>query len=244
MCGCATVVVKYILFIFNLLFVFAAIAFIALGVLFKLNINEVTEALESQNISFSIAPMLMIIVGCIVFTIAFFGCCGAIRESTCMLTTYAIILLLMFILQVALGVCAFLLYKNSNDEMRQDISEELRKTFNKYDPNQKTNIEEAVDALQKNLQCCGVEGPDFWRGKFTGNTAPSSCCPGEPVDCHIGAGAYTQGCARKLFDSLQHSAKIIGIIVIVIAAVELGGAIIALCLSSSIRNAERQWNYR
>ncbi|KAF2899182.1 hypothetical protein ILUMI_06995 [Ignelater luminosus] len=243
MCGCATVLVKYILFLFNLLFVLGAIAFIALGVVFKLNIDEVTEALEKNNINFSIAPTLAIVVGCVVFVIAFFGCCGAIRESTCMLTTYAIILLTIFILQVALGVYAFLQYKDSNEEIRRDISQELTKTFNKYNPNKNTEVEEAVDVLQSKLECCGPENPNFWNGKFTGNAAPSSCCPGEPADCRIGAGAYSEGCVPKLFSFLEDSVKIVGIVVIVIAAVELGGAIIALCLSSSIRNAERRGNY-
>lgn len=71
------------------------------------------------------------------------------------------------------------------------------------------------------MECCGVDGPDFWRGKFGSNAAPSSCCPGTPADCRIGAGAYTEGCVPKLFDFLEHSVKVVGIVVIVIAAVEV-----------------------
>lgn len=73
------------------LFVFllqlAGLAFIVVGVIFKLNIQEFAQQLEKTGIPFNLAPTLLIIVGCVVFVISFFGCCGAIRESTCMLST-------------------------------------------------------------------------------------------------------------------------------------------------------------
>ena len=33
------------------------------------------------------APMLFIIVGVVIFLVAFFGCCGAVRENNCMMIT-------------------------------------------------------------------------------------------------------------------------------------------------------------
>lgn len=33
------------------------------------------------------APLVLIVVGAVVFIIAFFGCCGAIKESSCMILT-------------------------------------------------------------------------------------------------------------------------------------------------------------
>jgi len=240
--GCATSLVKYIVFLFNLAFVLAAIAFIAVGIVFKLDIDEFTTVLEKLDVKFSLAPMLMIIVGCIVFVIAFFGCCGAIRESSCMLTTYAIILLTLFILQVALGVYAFIQFKDSDSDFKKDIHDELKNALNRY---YNDNVaKDAIDALQTERECCGVDGPNDWSGLAPDNSLPSSCCRNKPAMCYASDGeAYKQGCFEPLFDFLQDTIKIIGIIVITIGATELVGGVIALCLSSSIRNNERRGNY-
>lgn len=42
---------------------------------------------ETQEFNYDLLPIVIIVIGVIIFVIAFFGCCGAIRESTCMLTT-------------------------------------------------------------------------------------------------------------------------------------------------------------
>lgn len=36
------------------------------------------------------APIIMIVIGAIVFIIAFLGCCGAIKESSCMVLTVSV----------------------------------------------------------------------------------------------------------------------------------------------------------
>lgn len=48
------------------------------------------------------APMLFIIVGVVIFLVAFFGCCGAVRENSCMMLTVRLLFLC-----VGLG-CGFL----------------------------------------------------------------------------------------------------------------------------------------
>lgn len=234
--GCATSLVKYIVFIFNFLFVLAAIAFIVVGVLVKLGLDDVTKALESIGIPFSIAPILMIVVGSIVFVIAFFGCCGAIKESTCMLTTYAVILLVLLIAQIAVGIYAFIQTKDSSFS-EVDVRKAFEKVIHEYDKDEA--VREAVDAIQSESKCCGAQGPDDW--KFA-NTFPKSCCESTINNCNAQS-AYKEGCSKDMYDFLKKSMKIIGIVIITIAAVELVGAIVALCLSSSIRNNERRGHY-
>jgi len=238
--GCATSMVKYLLFLFNLAFVLAAIAFITVGVIFKINITEYTEAIDSFDSVFGLAPTLLIVVGVVVLIISFFGCCGAVREGTCMLTTYAIILLTIFILQVALGVYAFLQFKDNDVQIKDEINKGLLKTLKEYEKND--GAREAIDTLQHELECCGVTGPGDWTNEWHNGSVPTSCCPNQPPQCYP-VNAYKEGCTNKFFDFLKSSAKTVGIVVIVIGAVELAGAIIALCLASSIRNHERRGGY-
>lgn len=111
------------------------------------------------------------------------------------------------------------------------------------------------------FKCCGIFDPKDWSKVSTNTTYPASCCGG--VDPCQPSSAYKSGCGDFLFDFLQKVINIIGIIVITIAAVEvrinqkyriiknftnylylqLVGAIIGFCLSSSIRNNQRRGTY-
>ena len=51
--------------------------------------------------------VFIIIVGVIVFVIGFLGCCGAIKENYCMVTTFAILLGIIFILEIVAGALGF-----------------------------------------------------------------------------------------------------------------------------------------
>ena len=46
-----------------------------------------SKSLDFLGNEFLSAPMLFIIVGVVIFLVAFFGCCGAIKENNCMMIT-------------------------------------------------------------------------------------------------------------------------------------------------------------
>lgn len=61
------------------------LAILIAGALSYANIDKIDKHLQDVNISGS--PIALIVVGSIVFVVAFYGCCGAIRESHCMVIT-------------------------------------------------------------------------------------------------------------------------------------------------------------
>ncbi|KAJ8968170.1 hypothetical protein NQ314_002427 [Rhamnusium bicolor] len=212
----------------------AGLALVVVGIMYKLNIKEVTGILPGD---FGLAPILSIIIGAIVFVTAFLGCCGAVKESTCMLTTYAIILLTIFIIQVAIGVYVFLQIKNTND-FRAKIRQNVQTTFDQRFKNAEAN--ETMQVTQKYLQCCGVDGPE----DYGGSPIPLSCCQNSERQCpSLNNDVFHEGCAVKLFNVLQNSSQVIGGVAIGIAAIEIIGAIFGLCLASSIRNHYRRHIY-
>ncbi|XP_014679689.1 PREDICTED: CD63 antigen-like [Priapulus caudatus] len=73
--------VKYLLFGFNLLFFLSGIALIVIGALVHVKYNQYSAAAQ---VDFVALAYLFIAVGCIVFVITFFACCGAIKENNCM----------------------------------------------------------------------------------------------------------------------------------------------------------------
>ncbi|EGV93251.1 Tetraspanin-8, partial [Cricetulus griseus] len=51
-----------------------------------------------------VAVNMLIAVGAIIMVLGFLGCCGAVKESRCMLLLFFIGLLLILLLQVAAGI--------------------------------------------------------------------------------------------------------------------------------------------
>ena len=74
---------------------------------------------------FTSAAIILIVVSVFVVIVAFFGCCGAIKESKCMLGTYFTIILVMFIVLIVGSVIG---YQASFD----DISGELDDTMKSF----------------------------------------------------------------------------------------------------------------
>lgn len=61
------------------------IAFVAIGGLILAKAGDIENVLKEHN-TYSV-PIGLIVVGSVIFVIAFFGCCGAVRESQCMTMT-------------------------------------------------------------------------------------------------------------------------------------------------------------
>lgn len=61
------------------------IAILAIGVAFYLRVGDIEKIFEEWNVQ--VVPILFIVIGAIIFVVAFFGCCGAIKESHCMSIT-------------------------------------------------------------------------------------------------------------------------------------------------------------
>jgi CD63 antigen len=65
------------------------LAILIAGALSYANIDKANYFMDEVNneVNFSAPPIALMVVGSIVFVIAFYGCCGAIRESHCMIIT-------------------------------------------------------------------------------------------------------------------------------------------------------------
>ena len=61
------------------------------------------------NAQFFNAPVLLVVVGCIIFFVTFFGCCGAVKENHCMTVTFSVLLALIFLLELGAGIGAYMM---------------------------------------------------------------------------------------------------------------------------------------
>lgn len=120
------------------------IALITIGsIVFARATDLKTDALHDVNPTS--AAIALIAFGGIIFLISFFGCCGAIRESYCLMMTYASILLVIFIAQVVVAVLV-LVY-------REDVKGQILNAIGKVwaNPNQPGN-QDVINSVQQTVR--------------------------------------------------------------------------------------------
>lgn len=233
--GCGMGTIKYLLFIFNFIFVLCGLAILVVGVLVRIGDQSYAKEMERVTGDLLFPSIALIVVGSIIFVVAFFGCCGAIRESHCMIVTFATLLLTILIIQVAIAIYAFVVLKNADNINFKN--EYARNVFNKYKDSQ--DNQDFVDFIQKELECCGVDSSsDF--STVLNIAIPGSCCGKDPENTCTPLNAYKTGCVESLKDLFKSACAILGGVALGIAAIELVGIIFALCLANSIKNAERR----
>lgn len=168
-CGHSTI--KYLLFIFNLLCSLCGIALIVIGAVSLVKLEELREISDEYNI---VAPSILLIVfGSVVFVISFFGCCGAIRESYCMTSTYSFFLILLVIAQIVIAVLVFVFVG--------DVTTAIKKGFERVFENRDNPVNaDLVNSIQQNLQCCGKRSfLDYGVASFRSRAAAAA----EPLRC-------------------------------------------------------------
>jgi len=229
--------IKYLLFIFNLLFVLAGIAFIVLGSL-ALNIGRQVGWMSSPTA----IGVFIIAIGVIIFMIAFFGCCGAARESYCLIIAFTVSLSIVFVLQLTVGIFGVV----ARNQIQTQVPALLNQTMNSY----WTSFASARtwDFVQTTFNCCGLSSPIDWQGRLANSstTVPDSCCVVARRNVSCGANALSNpmwnttldsnGCFNTVTSGLGQSIIVIGVIALVLCFVQLMGITCASCLAHEIHN--------
>ncbi|XP_037069100.1 CD63 antigen-like isoform X2 [Pollicipes pollicipes] len=233
--------VKYLIFFFNFIFVISGIALVAMGAVIKGYYDKYLDFLSDDVFS---VPVLLIVVGVIIFFVAFMGCCGAIRESYCMTMTFAVLLALIFILELAAGIAAYLL----RDEIADTLNKNMNATMQNYGKPDHSGVTKTWDGMQMELDCCGASNYTDWALTDFGranNSVPDTCCREATSNCGVGMAAlpasvaantiYTRGCRDSVEEQIQSNIVAVGGAGVGIAFLQVLGVILACCLSKSIK---------
>jgi hypothetical protein len=168
---------KLTLFVINIFY------FVAGGVLFGVGIwlaadhpdfKIVIDDLDED--AYGAVVGIMITIGLILFLVGFFGCCGIRKKNECMITTYAICMMCLIGIQIALLVVSgsFLDSVNKGD-MTRTMQNQIRTKYGQLD-----EYTEFWDDFQETIECCGAVDYRDWRGSnytiTTTNEVPQSCC--------------------------------------------------------------------
>ncbi|XP_071809077.1 tetraspanin-9-like [Asterias amurensis] len=231
--GCGKCV-KYLVFLFNLLFFISGCAILALGIV--LHVREGGYATLLPTLPFLNAANICIAAGLIVMFVAFLGCCGAIKENACMLLLFFCFLLLIFVLEIVAGVVGFI-YKA---QVEKAVTDDLIKGLKGYGEEGQDGLTSAWDRLQSDLMCCGVNGSSDWGQSspmFTGDQTPDSCCETQVDGCGKKATAkkYMDGCKKTLITNLEDRIYYIAAGGIAIGVFQILGMIFSMVLYTGIK---------
>ncbi|XP_016957919.1 CD63 antigen [Drosophila biarmipes] len=221
--NCLSAMFKYLLYLLNLIFVAGGILLIVVGSIMLSTMGSFTAfegAVNTQTI-----PICIIVIGSVTFLVAFFGCCGTIRENACCTTIYAICMLILFGLQLALSIWIFA----ANDSFLTSMGKVVDKAMDENDAAQGY----PMDALQLAFNCCGNSGYT----DYASTTVPASCCGYKDRSRTCEATIYTQrpGCRAEFVDFWASNTDLIRWSSLIIALFELGIFIMSCCLASAMR---------
>jgi len=160
--GCVANLLRYILIGTNLVVFIASCIVLGFGIyavadsasLMKLiDMAELPDAAAPKIDSFITAAYLFIVIAVFAMILAFFGCCGAWKESRCMLSTYFAMVLVLLVLVIVGAIMGFTVSLN-------EIKKPLEATMKKYKETPLTDEDKAIkilwDQKQEALRCCGT----------------------------------------------------------------------------------------
>ncbi|CAN8211108.1 unnamed protein product [Coccothraustes coccothraustes] len=226
---------KYSMFIFN--FFFWVCGCIILGFSIWMRVSSAQQGIDSSMLG---GVNLLIAVGAIIMILGFLGCCGAVKESRCMLMLFFIALLLILILQVTAGVLGAV-YKPQVEELFNITLNEgvsaLQSTTGEY-----KEYQEEFQKLQKMYQCCGLRnGPEDWGQNFDKQKDICQCeveNPSSSALCTYNKGRYVykKSCGEVIMQQVKDNLVIIMGIAFGLAVVEILGLVFSMTLYCQIGN--------
>lgn len=207
------------MFVFNFIFVVCGIALIVIGAVVQK--QDFTVFMNNKYVT---APTILIVVGVIIFILAFLGCCGAIRENYCMIMTFGILLFLVFVIEIAGGITAYVNRNELENVLKTNMQDSIKQA--------RGDAKKIWDEMQSKWHCCGVGNYTDYAGNL-----PLSCCPDDKVEeqvCPV-KDVYQSGCFDKMLDAMKNAIGVIGGVAIGIAVIELIGVMFSWCLASAIK---------
>ncbi|NWU95081.1 TSN8 protein, partial [Upupa epops] len=155
---------KYSMFIFN--FLFWVCGCIILGVSIWIRVSKDAQQELEINSSLFAGVDLLIAVGSIIMVLGFLGCCGAIKESRCMLLLFFIGLLLILILQVAGGILGAVYRSQIETSLNKTLQESVKKLQSSTE--EYKVFQEKLQEFERENHCCGLlNGSTDWGNNFS-----------------------------------------------------------------------------
>ncbi|KAJ2952556.1 hypothetical protein O0L34_g6878 [Tuta absoluta] len=243
--------VRFLLLTITTMFIIIAGLMIVLGISVYSHYHNFAYFYESTKSGRWFTPSIMsIFLGMVLLVVTCFGFFGSLKQSTCLVNVYA--LLLSFILLVKL-VVVVLAFTTDSDQIIHYINVPL------WGYTTDPEIKDEVDSLQVALNCCGgYSYLDYKDMVFPANfstvqvnrevdgdpltlTVPTSCCikPGDYTCVQM----RTNSCKDALTHFILQNINVLGVLGVSVMFIQLLGVVFALLLARCIRKLKTERAY-
>ncbi|KAM8745294.1 tetraspanin-1 [Acanthopagrus schlegelii] len=231
--GCFTFV-KLMMVLFNLLIFLGGLTLLAMGIWVSVDGGSFLNLLgpfSNQATQFVNVGFFCIAVGAVLVLLGLLGCCGAHKESKCLLLTFFSIILIIFIAEVAAGVVALAYSSFAEGILRAWATPALQKDFGS-DP----VVTKIWNTTMTELKCCGFTNyTDFVGSEFekeNRGVLPPSCCRTDSAPCSPAEAerSSVKGCFEHILENLKEHANIVGGIAAGIGVLEIAAMIVTMYL--------------
>lgn len=227
--------IKYLLCLSNFAFVITALLVISVGTTLFTLYNDFETFYDMAYFS----PALYLIgIGFILLIVSLFGFMGALKESTCMMTTFSLMLTGILIFELSVAIAAYI-----TPNMDAYISEALWSSLSVY--HLSGDDAKSVDLLQATFNCCGVDNYKDWDNTTQGSYPPSCCImlEGGTGTCGLDF-VRTDGCLGKLKYAAYQNRYLIASMALAVAFLQALGICFSWMLGRSIRKAKTEREIR
>ncbi|ODM92057.1 CD63 antigen [Orchesella cincta] len=210
-----------------------------------------------QSGSAMFSTVLFVVTGILMIATAVLGCYGASTDNRCMLISYAMLMGLTLIVQLA-AVTVLIKYDVSG-VVRGGMITSMDNYYNSEAPTHNESVQ-FWNYLQSNLKCCGVHNYTEWKTASQAPTVgfiPGSCCEGNHDDFKNCSQAitndnikdveivskiiYMNGCLDEYFR--YYSMDLLAFCAILLATVQAFGLVYACYMAVNMRSGYLNLEY-
>ncbi|NXN92184.1 TSN1 protein, partial [Rhinopomastus cyanomelas] len=230
--GCFTFI-KVMMILFNLAIFLGGGALLGVGIWVRMDGESfvgIFGTLSSSVMQVVNVSYFLIVVGAILLVIGFLGCCGAQKESKCLLIMFFSVVLIIFIAEVAVAVVALVYTGLAETLLTAVLTPLLREKYGEDE-----HFTEIWNVTMTEVQCCGLNNyTDFnnsvWLDKH--GTYPAPCLVEGLlliVHPHL-CGCLLQGCFNQILKEIRTNAGAVGGVAAGIAALEIASMAVSMYL--------------
>ncbi|XP_061078383.1 tetraspanin-18B-like [Conger conger] len=238
--------IKYLMFVFNFFIFLGGSLLLGVGVWVLADPSGFREMVAVNPLLFTGAYVALALGG-LLFLLGFLGCCGAVRENKGLLLLFFMLILIIFLAELAAAILAFIFREQLT---REYFSQELKRKYQGY--NSTDVFTSTWNAIMSTFGCCGVNSPeDFEESLFRHMNpevvVPEACCQRNRLqgdaadisrqDCLTGGMQFrnNKGCYSAVVDYFETYIYLAGALAIVVLTVELFAMVFAMCLFRGIQ---------
>ncbi|XP_033938394.1 tetraspanin 34a [Pseudochaenichthys georgianus] len=245
---CCSGFLKMMMFIFNGGIFLAGVVILGVGVWVKVDSGSLLGLVEDMDgapsglSQLANVAYLLIAVGAVLLLIGFLGCCGAVKESRCMLLTFFSIVLILFLVEVA-GAVVLLVFDDLAEDLLGHLEGEVKQSIrNQYGRTE--GFTSLWDATMEEFTCCGYKNYTDFEGSLFNELGmdlyPQTCC-NQTITVGVcntleAERSNIDGCFQKLLQLIEENAVIIVAVILGIAALEIAAMVVSMVLYKQIGN--------